>query len=207
MKTILGINITRNRSKRSLRMDQTHCLKKVLERLHIRTEKHKKTDTPITGYDGLCPAGSAEECIAQRQYQQAIGSFMYAAIRTRHDIAFALNRLSQSLSDPAKHHATTLKGLLKYLRSTIDLGIAYWPDESSGSATLIGYSDSDYAADRVERKSTLGYVYMLAGGPISWASRKQKPVATLTTCTLIPFDQLLGRSTKVAGWILCHLTN
>ena len=49
-------------------MDPTHCLKKVLERIHMGTEKHKKTDTPITGYPGLHPAGFDEEHIDQQQY-------------------------------------------------------------------------------------------------------------------------------------------
>ena len=77
---------------------------------------------------------------------------MYAAIWTRPDIVFALNRLSQSLSNPAKYHATMLKGLLKYLSSIIDFGIAYRLDESSESVTLKGYSDSDCVADRVEKR-------------------------------------------------------
>ena len=35
--------------------------------------------------------------------------------------------------------------------------------------------------DLVDRKSILAYVYIFAGGPVSWISRKQKSVATLTT--------------------------
>ena len=52
---------------------------------------------------------------------------------------------------------------------------------ASRSQTITGFSDSDYAMDPVDRKSILAYVYMFAGGPISWISRKQKSVATLTT--------------------------
>ena len=52
---------------------------------------------------------------------------------------------------------------------------------ASRSQTIIGFSDSDYAMDPVDRKSILAYVYIFAGGPISWISRKQKSVATLTT--------------------------
>ena len=181
IKKILGINITRDRTKRTLRMDQSHYLKEILERLHMKPDKHRKTDISINGYDGLRPAGPDDERIDQREYQQIIGSLMYAAIHTRLDISFILGRFSQFLNDPAKHHGNILKGLLRYIRSTINRGIVYGPSGSSGSSTLIGYSDSDYAADKVERKSILGYVYMLAGGPISWMSRKQKSVATSTT--------------------------
>jgi hypothetical protein len=175
---ILGIKITRDRQNRTLRMDQSHYLADVLNRLHMSAEKHAPTELPMNGYDPLRPAGPNDERISQKDYQHAIGSIMYAAIHTRPDIAFAVGRLSQYLSDPAKHHGQALKTLLRYLRSTIDKGIVYG---SSGSHKLIGYSDSDYAADKLDRKSVLAYVYMLAGGPISWMSRKQKSVATSTT--------------------------
>lgn len=88
---------------------------------------------------------------------------MYGAIHTRPDIAFALGRLSQYLNDPAEHHGQALKRLLRYVRSTIDKGIEY---RASESPIIVGYSDSDYAADRLDRKSILGYVYILDGGPI-----------------------------------------
>ena len=52
---------------------------------------------------------------------------------------------------------------------------------ASGSQTITGFSDSDYIMDPVDRKSILAYVYIFAGGLISWISRKQKLVATLTT--------------------------
>lgn len=132
----------------------------------------------MNGYESLHPAGPDDQRIDQRDYQHVIGSLMYAAIHTRPDIAFALGRLSQYLSDPAEHHGRALKSLLRYVRSTVDLGLMFG---NSGSSHLVGYSDSDYAMDRLDRKSILGYVYMFAGGPISWTSRKQKSVATSTT--------------------------
>lgn len=40
--------------------------------------------------------------------------------------------------------------------------------------------DSDWGSDRDDRKSCTGYVTMLANGPVSWKSRKQKSVALST---------------------------
>ena len=42
---------------------------------------------------------------------------------------------------------------------------------------LIGFTDSDWAGHNTYQKSTLGYVFMLAEGPISWSSKKQSPIA------------------------------
>ena len=46
---------------------------------------------------------------------------------------------------------------------------------------LIGFTDSDWEGDRTDRKSTLGYVFMLAEGPISWLSKKQSAIALSST--------------------------
>ena len=178
IKKILNIQVTRDRQKRTLRLDQSHYLSDMFTKLGIQADKHKPTEIPLNGYDALRPAGPDDQRIDPREYQHIVGKLMYAMIHTRPDIAFALSRLSQFLADPAEHHGQALKGLLRYVRSTINLGITYG---SSGSQGLVAYSDSDYAMDKQTRRSILGYIYMLGGGPISWISRKQKSVATSTS--------------------------
>jgi hypothetical protein len=46
---------------------------------------------------------------------------------------------------------------------------------------LIGYTDVDYEGDKLDRKSTTDNIFLLAGGAISWFSRKQKSVSISTT--------------------------
>lgn len=46
---------------------------------------------------------------------------------------------------------------------------------------LIGFSDSDYAADMDTRRSTSGYIFKLANGPITWMSKRQSCVSLSTT--------------------------
>ena len=45
---------------------------------------------------------------------------------------------------------------------------------------IVGFSNSDYAGCLDSRKSTSGYIFMLAGGAISWSSNKQNIVAAST---------------------------
>jgi hypothetical protein len=52
---------------------------------------------------------------------------MYAMVYTRPDIAFALGRLSQYMQDPAEQHARGVKGLMRYLRSTVSFRICFGP--------------------------------------------------------------------------------
>ena len=94
MEKILSVKITRNRSKRTIRIDQTSYLKMVLERMDMEYNKHKLTELPINSYSSLRPAGLDNERIDPKWYQKGIRSLIYACILTRPDIAFALGRLS-----------------------------------------------------------------------------------------------------------------
>ncbi len=157
-------------------MNQTHYLHDVLERLNMRQDKHKTTDLSMNEYDAFRSAELKDVRINQHEYQQVIESLMYAAIRTRLNIIFALNQLSQYLNDFAKHHEHTLKKLMWYVRFIIDLDIMY---EVSESMKLVEYSDSDYVLNRLDHKSILVYIYMLDEESIFWMSQKQKFVVTL----------------------------
>jgi hypothetical protein len=42
---------------------------------------------------------------------------------------------------------------------------------------LVGFTDSDWAIDPDDRKSTTGYVFILGSGPITWAYKKQHAIA------------------------------
>jgi len=112
MKKILDIQITCNRKTQILRMNQTHYFHDVLKRLNMRQDKHKTTDLSMNKYDALHSAELEDVRINQHEYQQVIESLMYAAIHTRFNIAFALNWLSQYLSNSAKHHEHALKKLM-----------------------------------------------------------------------------------------------
>lgn len=48
-------------------------------------------------------------------------------------------------------------------------------------ASLIGYSDADYAGDVDTRKSTSGYLFLFNGGPAVWGSDRQTCTALSTT--------------------------
>ncbi|KAL0833912.1 hypothetical protein Bca101_085801 [Brassica carinata] len=74
-------------------------------------------------------------------------------------------------------HWKATKRVMRYLQRTKDRMLTY---QRSDNMEIIGYSDSDFAGCQDSRKSTLGYVFLLAGGAISWRSAKQSLVTSST---------------------------
>ncbi len=105
---------------------------------------------------------------------------MYTAIHTWLDIIFTLNQLSQYLSNSVKHHEHTLKRLLQYIKSIINLDIMYSLNESQA---MLKYSDFNYTLNKQNQKSILKYIYMFKDESVLWISQKQKSVIILITET------------------------
>ncbi|KAH7429742.1 hypothetical protein KP509_09G063700 [Ceratopteris richardii] len=110
-------------------------------------------------------------------YQSAVGSLMYAMVATRPDIAFAVGVVSRYMSNPGKKHWEAVKMILRYLSGSKDKCLCL----GRGKASIIGYTDSDYACCVDNRKSTSGYIFHFAGGAISWRSRLQECTTVSTT--------------------------
>ena len=55
--------------------------------------------------------------------------------------------------------------MLRYLKGTIDFGLVYV--KGVKNLNVIGYSNSDFAKDVEDRKSTSGHVFFLGGLPIT----------------------------------------
>jgi hypothetical protein len=70
----------------------------------MKQDSHKPVKQPINGYDALIPAFKTDERADLKIYQQFIKSITYAITTIRPDIAFAVNKLAQYISDSAKFH-------------------------------------------------------------------------------------------------------
>ncbi|RVX12008.1 Copia protein [Vitis vinifera] len=67
--------------------------------------------------------------------------------------------------------------MMRYLQGTKDYKLIY---RRTNNLKVVGYSDSDFAGCVDSCKSTSGYIFILAGGVISWKSVKQTLTATST---------------------------
>ena len=83
----------------------------------------KTMATPMASNLKLLSDASSESVDAT-MYCQMIGSLMYLT-NMRPYICFAMNTLSQFLTDPRNVHLISSKHILRYLRGTIDYGLKY----------------------------------------------------------------------------------
>ena len=83
------------------------------------------------------------------------------------------------MENPTSDHLSAAKRVLRYVKGTLNFSLRYSKHKSYDA--LCGYSDSDFASDMDDRKSTSGYVFFMGSSIICWRSMKQKTVA-LSSC-------------------------
>lgn len=110
------------------------------------------------------------------QFKQMVGSLMYLTA-TRPDLMFVVSLICRFMANPTQLHFAAAKRVLRYLKGTMDYGVFY---KKGGASEMVAYTDSDYAGDKEDSKSTSGYVFMMCEGAVAWSSRKQ-PIVTLST--------------------------
>eukprot|EP00253_Pinus_taeda_P014226 PITA_14226 len=106
-------------------------------------------------------------------YRQLVGKLLYLT-HTRPNLSFVVGLVVRFMQTPRESHWKAAKRILCYVRGTVQFGIHY---SAEASPLLVGFTDSDWAADPDERKSTAGYVFPLGSRPITWACKKQGAIS------------------------------
>ncbi|KAL8123001.1 hypothetical protein AgCh_011103 [Apium graveolens] len=114
--------------------------------------------------------------VDETYFKQIVGCLMYITT-TRPYLTFVVSLIARFMAKPTEMHYQVAKRVLKYLKGTTNFGILYKRGEVGA---LVGFTDSDYAGDVDDRKSTSGYVFLINGVAVAWSSKKQ-PIVTLST--------------------------
>jgi hypothetical protein len=138
---ILGMEITRDRKNHTMSVSQRRYILDILER--FRMAGCKSISTPMEQNITLTKLSTPE--IDPKLFQSAVGSFMYAMIGSRPDLAFAVGALSQHCANPGNKHEIATKRVLRYLQGTASLGITY---KRQGDTRVRGYVDADWGSDK-----------------------------------------------------------
>lgn len=167
----IGIVVKRENNS-SLHLSQTPYIRQLLKRFDM--ENCNPVSTPAA-CDVKLEENDGSKPVDAKLYQSIIGSLLYAAVSTRPDIAETVGVLSKFNSYPSQTHLTAARRVLRYLKGTQDLGLVYRKQGKS----LYGYTDADYASS-ADRHSKSGAVFIHAGGPVSWCSKRQSIIALST---------------------------
>jgi hypothetical protein len=132
-------------------------------------------DTPISAPLTLDSDPNGKQ-VDPTKYRGMVGSLMYLTA-SRPDIMFATCLCARFQSDPREAHANAVKRIFRYLKGVPRLGLWY---PKGSSLDLMGYSDSDHAGCKIDRKSTTGGCHFLGGKLVSWTSKKQTAVSLST---------------------------
>ena len=171
----LGASIEYDRVHGTVKVSQSKYIDALAQRFDMQSCRPKTTPLP-SGTIVDSRHEEEQDVKGEVPYQELVGALLYAANVCRPDIACSVSMLARYSSNPSNRHWELLKGVLKYLYTTKELGIVY----SKDGGEIQCYVDSDYATCRDTRRSRTGYVLLSAGGAVSWQSALQKVVANST---------------------------
>jgi histone deacetylase 1/2 len=124
-----------------------------------------------------------------------VGSLMYLSVCTRPDICYAVSAIARMSNHPSKIVCEAVNHLFAYLNKNRDVGLLI---KREVNAELMLMSDSDYAGDLNDYKSTSGIVAYLGSLLICWYCSKQTTTAQSSTDAEAIS---MNFSTKEAVWI------
>jgi transposase InsO family protein len=153
-------------------------------------------------------------------YLRALGKLMFLC-NTRPDITFAVHKLGQFSAQPAINHWKAILRVIGYVFTTLQYGLVYGAANeglkdytefdyytlhrgveghagTSKAEDIMAFTDADHAGDPSDRKSVMGFVFMIFGGPIAWWSVKEKSVTRATTTAEYI---ALSEGTHMALWL------
>lgn len=166
----LGIEILPH--SKGLFLSQSKYIADVLHRLGL--EECKPVPTPASVKPP--PLLSSKPFHNPSLYRSMVDSLQYMTI-TRPEISFSVNSLGQKMHCPTEADFLAVKRIFRFLKGTVYHGLVFQPSLLHITAFL----DSDWAANKLDRRSISGSCIFLGNNPVMWSSKKQKRVAKSST--------------------------
>ena len=159
---ILGIYITR--SEKGISLDQSHYIEKVLKKYNYFDCKAASTpfDLSVELFKNISDSVNQNTCAS------IIGSLRYATDCTSPDIVYVVGVLCRFTSRPSMKHRLAIERVMRYLKRTMNLELHY----KKHPVILEGFSDADWNTLSDDSKVTIGYIFSIASGAVSWKSKK-----------------------------------
>lgn len=92
------------------------------------------------------------------------GFIMFSIVKTRPDITFATSVVAQFAKNLDHQHIQAAKIVLHYFKGSKEQGITFG---DQNKLLVEGYSDSNWAGNKKDQKSTSGFIFILNKGLVS----------------------------------------
>ncbi|CAI5530873.1 unnamed protein product [Closterium sp. Naga37s-1] len=173
LRSYLGLQITRDRARRTITLTQSHMVQQVLQRFDFTYSSPQAT--PLSTRHSLSALPSDESVEPSGPYPELVGCLMYLMTCTRPDLAYPLSILARYVA-PGRHrpeHMAAAKRVLRYLCSTSGMGLVLG---GRSPVVLTGHADASWVDDLATQRSSQGYTFSLGSGSVSWRSTRSSSV-------------------------------
>ncbi len=181
--SFLGVRIHREEDTGQVNIDQSRYIRDALTKYGMeecKTRSVPAVDDPAlftkAGQEGV---GTREHRERVEAYRGILGTLIHLTLWTRPDLAFIIGAMARHCSNPTELHLTVTRGILRYLRGSVDCSLSYGVTDRTDQ--LMAFYDANYAGDRTGAKSTSAFVILLNGAAVTYSSKLQTVVAQSTT--------------------------
>ncbi|CAI7865491.1 unnamed protein product [Closterium sp. NIES-53] len=161
LRSYLGLQITRDRTRRSITLTQSHMVQQVLQRFDFTYSSPQAT--PLYTRHSLSALPSDESVEPSGPYPELVGCLMYLMTCTRPDLAYPLSILEHYVA-PGRlrlEHMAAAKRVLRYLCSTSGMGLVL---RGRSPVVLTSHADASWVDNLATQRSSQGYTFSLGSG-------------------------------------------
>ncbi|CAI7863943.1 unnamed protein product [Closterium sp. NIES-53] len=158
LRSYLGLQITRDRARRTITLTESHMVQQVLQRFDFTYSLPQAT--PLSTRHSLSALPSDESVEPSGPYPELVGCLMYLITCTRPDLAYPLSILARYVAS-GRHrpeHMAAAKRVLRYLCSTSGLGLVLG---GRSRVVITGHADASWVDDLATQRSSQGYTFSL----------------------------------------------
>ncbi|CAI7867006.1 unnamed protein product [Closterium sp. NIES-54] len=141
LRSYLGLQITRDRARRTITLTQSHMVHQVLQRFGFQYSSPQLT--PLSTSHSLSAPPLDKSVELSGPYPELVGCLMYLMTCTRPDLAYPLSLLARYVA-PDRHrkvHWDAAKRVLRYLCSTSGMGLVLG---GRGPVVLTGHAHASW---------------------------------------------------------------
>ncbi|CAI7813183.1 unnamed protein product [Closterium sp. NIES-53] len=204
LRSYLGLQITRDRAQRTIKLTQSHMVQQVLQRFNFTYSSPQATPlstrhslsalpsdesvlqrfnftysspqaTPLSTRHSLSALPSDESVEPCGPYPELVGCLMYLMTCTRPDLAYPLSILARYVA-PGRHRPEHMAVAKRVLRYLWSTSGMELVLGGRCPVVLTGHADASWADDQATQRTSQGYTFSLGSGSVSWRSTRSSSV-------------------------------